>query len=90
MYGITAMFLQASLHECFACRLSILIPKEERAYWVQKSGCFCARAACLCIGFSKINWVMVRPNGKQDKIYTGLDDEDSPLIGEARDMSLLP
>ena len=87
---VTALLLlRPFLHVRFACRLSVLIPKEERAYWVQKSGCFCARAACLCIGFSKINWVMVRPNGKRDKIYTGLDDEDSPPIGEARDTSLV-
>lgn len=64
------------------CRLSELIPKEDRAFWVENVGCFAARAACWCVGFFKINWVEVRPNGAEDHIFTGVHSKDHPNVGQ--------
>lgn len=73
LYFVTCFYL--------VCRMSSLIPKSERAYWVENVGCFSARACCWCVGFLQIKWVEVRPNGEKDHIFTGVHSKEHPNIG---------
>jgi len=64
------------------CRLSGVIPQKDRAFWVESVGCTAARACCWFVGFLKIRWVEVRPNGQKDHIFTGVHSKEHPNIGE--------
>jgi len=73
LYFVTSFYL--------VCRLSGVIPQKDRAFWVESVGCTAARACCWFVGFLKIRWVEVRPNGQKDHIFTGVHSKEHPNIG---------